>query len=355
MSDFIEIVIGQLVLFVLYKGTVIISTKQRISNYEYYFLFGCVIVMLIGLAQFAMYFLFGSNWGTIPPTPYVPFPRPFSLTLEPDWYGFVCMILSLLLIYKLVDIKPFFSVRIDFFLAILSISGMILSMARASLLGFIVGLLLYLFGLKESKKRKVLFKYLLMFAILLLIVAIILLLVKPQTILSILKRINIMESMKYDGGAANTRIYSIEIMWKYFLYHPLIGNGVGGMNYISNNATLLRNMGYHYTINKGSGNANIILVNLFDVGISGTIAIFLFFFSFMRKLRLAYITSKDNMCLLYFCLFAAILVVFQFNNGIRLSYIWILIGFAMKRSELSYESISIHKMARQILSTTKSL
>lgn len=351
VSDWIITVLGQIVLILIYKGIIIqCSTKDKLKYFEHILIIGFSIIVMIGILQFALYYALGITWG-ISHQKTVGLARPRSLTLEPDWYGLICMILSIyMVIHYAANKRVFKSNRTDIVIMVSSLIGLIISMARATWLGFAFAMLVFLVCKidKKTKKRILKIAYVALASI---VVALILIgVASPQLFINIFNRINIFQSAKTDGGATATRISSIEIMLHFFKLHPITGNGVGGMNAISTDSELLASLGYFYEINAGRGNANIIITNLFDVGIIGTLFLLLFFIEFFKMMIKCYKKTKDLTILCYIFIFIALLTDFQFNNGIRQAYVWILLGFAVSRYRLLMRSQSSNVNNRKIVS-----
>lgn len=146
---------------------------------------------------------------------------------------------------------------------------------------------------------------------------------------------NVLQWASNDGGAAGSRSTAIGVMLYYFQKHPFTGNGVGSMNAIASNKTLLASLGYMYEINAGRGNANIIVTNLFDVGILGTFCLIIFFVLQIKEMVLDYKKNQDPIQLAYLMILVGLLVDFQFNNGSRFPYVWIVLGLSTALNKIN--------------------
>jgi len=71
-----------------------------------------------------------------------------------------------------------------------------------------------------------------------------------------------------------------------------------------------------------------LLGNLFDVGIFGTLFLFLYFLNIIRAL-LNFSKRYDEIeCIKYVVIILGLIAGFMFENGIRQTYVWVLLGLA---------------------------
>lgn len=330
VKDFIVVVIGQFVLFIIYFYFKSIKSKKRVEKYINWFQITLYLMVIIGTIQIVLYYLFNSMWGISHINHGVGLPRMSGLSLEPDWYGVICMMAFIFMSLNILDKKEFFNKYIDYCIVILSFIMLILSLTRAAWVALAVA---YLFMLlirindKEFKKIKnMFFKYVKYLLPLCIIFCIIMLITRNPTFLKLFERLNVTKWFSNDGGAANSRNYAINIMMHYFKIHPITGNGVGSMNLISSNKDLLASFGYMGEINAGRGNANIIVTNLFDVGLPGTTCLIIFFILHIQKIINRLKTDFDIKQLAMLMILIGLLTDFQFNNGLRFAYVWIILG-----------------------------
>lgn len=342
--DWLRILIGQCVLFLIYRAMCVI---KDIWYYERLFLFMLVLVATIGILQVALYFLVGSTWGVSHYNEFIGIPRPSSLTIEPDWYGLLCMVSSLWFLTNIVSRKYIYTRRKDGICLMLSMCGMFLSMARAAWVGFFFGCLYQIMSNIPRKSKHRMVKVAIMASIVLALFMLMLLFYSEELFEKVLNRILINKTISTDGGSWLSRQYAIEIMWSYFLLHPLTGNGAGGMGAITSNRELLQDMGYMYYVNQGRGTTNIILGNLFDVGIVGTLFLTAAFIRIFVMMNARYKKTNDHSFIIYASIILAMLVDFQFNNGLRQVYVWIILGFTMNRLTRSNAIIKRGKSTSQ--------
>lgn len=334
-SDFFAVAIGQAVLIAIYLFFANIKSHFLIRKCNYYFQLSLYLLVVIGAVQLTLYYLFGSTWGISHLTHGVGLPRVSGLSLEPDWYGVICMMASIYMVFNIIKNKRVFSKGLDWLICLISIGMLLFCLTRAAWVGFAAAIAAFIF-LKMRKndcfaKRKLLSYGITAFIILAVTLAL-LSGTGSDITTKLLQRLDISQWMTNDGGAAGSRTSAIEIMLIYFAKHPLVGNGVGGMGYISTNTSLLASLGYNYEINTGRGNANLIANCLFETGIVGTLIFLVFIFVSLKDMYIDYKKSGDLAQLVFFLLTIALLVDFQFNNGIRMLYVWIILGLSSSLS-----------------------
>lgn len=332
-SDFLTILIGQIVLIIIFfyfQGMKSIQMMDKIEKWFQTFLYFTVFV---GVIQLLLYYCFGSVWGISHLDHGVMLPRMRGLTAEPDWYGLICAISFCYMIFNRIQKKIYHSKNLDGIITVVSFSMMIFSMTRAAWVGFAAGVIVFFIMFNDVKIKKIkrkIIKYTLFALPFILVIVFILAATNNPIFTKTITRLNpvLWLSTEHDGGAAGSRLMSITIMWDYFLRHPITGNGVGGMGMLSDNKTVLESFGFFAPINNGRGSANLILNCLFDTGIIGTLFFTLFIISVYKKLNSAYKYTRNLDLLKYIIIITVFLVDFQFNNGIRLTYVWIILGIA---------------------------
>lgn len=326
LSDMITCVIGEIVLLLIFVDFQYFCQKYSITHRQIIrFLKICFALFgFIGIFQFLLYVILGVEFG-ISHVSSLGFPRPRSVFLEPDWFGFYMMFGSLLFLLEIIKTKKANNIKdiAGFFICLVSL---LLSMARAAWVGFGVSVIASFFVLNQKAKRR-LVKLVICCIVFALLVLLFMSACNTRYFASFLRRLDFLSWSKNDGGAFDTRSYSISIMIQFIQQHPFTGNGSGSMNYISSNSQLLFSLGYYYEINAGRGNANLILATLFDVGIIGFIPFLGILLELLRKsFNLCKLEKKNVLYVFVFASFIGMLVDFQFNNGIRFASVWLLFG-----------------------------
>ncbi|MED4043732.1 O-antigen ligase family protein [Priestia aryabhattai] len=253
-------------------------------------------------------------------------PRPSSLLREPDWYGLMCSYMSIFLLVLMVHRDKRIKIRRFNFMFFVFLGGMILSAARASWISFVVGLLVLFLTVNKNAKINVL-KYVLILGLTGLIAGLAMIIAMPDHAQVILNRINPSTSLTTDDGAANSRMASIEIMKYYISQHPWTGNGVGGMNLISQTPEIVSKY-IDGEINSGRGNANLILTSMFDSGLIGTSFLVCFLITYIVVMYRGYKNLKDPIILAFLISFISLITDFMFNNGIRFGFFWFHLGLS---------------------------
>lgn len=346
MADFWVVLIGQLVLFVIYFYFGSIRNYKTIQKCTYWFQKSLYLMVVIGSVQLVLYYAVGSTWGISHVTHGVGLPRMSGLSREPDWYGVICMMAFIFMAINILSHKYFWSKKIDIAVAIVALLMLILSLTRAAWVGLFSSICIFL-TLKTQKRfsqvlKKRFKKYLFIIVPCAVIGCFGLYISGNPAFLKLMQRLNVFQWASNDGGAANSRSYAIGVMLYYFKQHPFTGNGVGSMNAIASNKTLLASLGYMYEINAGRGNANIIVTNLFDVGIFGTICLGMFFVLQIKEMIADYKKNQNTMQLAYLMILVGLLVDFQFNNGLRFPYVWIILGLSTALSRIDKMNACIH-------------
>lgn len=336
-SDFIIVVIGQLVLFVIYLYFSGIRTVDRLERIDYIFQLSLYCMVVLGVIQLALYYVIGSTWGISHISHGVGLPRSAALCLEPDWYGVICMMAMLFMLMNITNKERFFGKKIDHVVLLISGVALILNLTRAAWVGAIGAVLFVLFigsGKIGSKMRRRIVRVIILAIPLVFVTGLVLSYASPDLFAKLVTRLNVKLWNSNDGGAIGSRTAAINVMLHYFRLHPFTGNGVGGMGEISSNSTLLKMLGYDYQINAGRGSANIIITNLFDVGIFGTLFLIAFFIVVFKKGIATYKKTGEYKLLTYIVVLIGLLVDFQFNNGLRQAYVWIILGIILSYTKL---------------------
>ena len=337
IKDFIIVTIGQFVLFIIYFYYKSLKNLEIISKIIHWFQISLAALVFVGAIQLLQYYIWGGTWGISHITHGVGLPRMSGLSSEPDWYGVVCMMCSISYLVFILKKKAIIGFTLDKIICLISMLMMLLSLTRAAWVGFAsAGLFFLLIKNKNSRiMKKRMWKYLLLIIPFLFLIAVILYVSENSVFLKVLKRMNFFEWNSNDGGAMDTRMSAISIMLHYFAKHPFTGNGVGSMAYISQNEELLHSLGYYYEINAGRGSANLFIANLFDVGVFGTLFFTLFIIITLKELYKLYKKSGEENVLTVLLIITALMVDFQFNNGIRQAYVWIILGIASSLIKLN--------------------
>lgn len=329
LSDFVIVTAGQLVLFVIYFYFESINSSDRIHKCFYWLQIALYAMVALGAVQLLLYYLFGSTWGISHVTHGVGLPRMSALCTEPDWYGVLCMLSFFFMGANKIEKRIVIHRVIDWIILGLTVIMLLLCLTRASWVGAAAGVLI-LFVLRLGDRGKQLRGKLLRYA-LYCIPAVLLAFAAlyfsgSEMFQKLITRLDFTKWLSNDGGAADSRSYAISVMLHYIELHPFTGNGAGSMGMISANKELLASLGYPYEINTGRGNANILITNLFDVGIIGTSFLVIYFILLIKDLVRTYKTTGSIYALICLMCMVGLLVDFQFNNGLRQAYVWILMG-----------------------------
>lgn len=339
-SDFWTVIVGQLVLIIIFLFFSGIKSIQMMDKIEKWFQTFLYFTVFIGMVQLLLYYCLGSVWGISHIDHGVGLPRMRGLSAEPDWYGLICAISFFYMMFNRIQNKICYSKKIDRTIAVISFSMMILSMTRAAWVGFAAGIVLFFIIFNDQKINKIkrrIVKYTLFSLPVLVVIVFFLAATGNPIFIKIVTRLNpfLWLSTEHDGGAAGSRLMSITIMWDYFLRHPLTGNGVGGMGLLSQDTAILASFGFFTPVNNGRGSANLIINCLFDTGIIGTLLFLLFIVAIYKELKNVYRKTKNLNLLKYIIIITVLLIDFQFNNGIRLTYVWVVFGMASGYAKLN--------------------
>lgn len=329
LSDFVIVTVGQLVLFVIYFYFESIHIADRICSCFYWFQIALYAMVALGAVQLLLYYLVGSTWGISHVTHGVGLPRMSALCAEPDWYGVLCMLAFFFLLTAKVEKRVVIHRAADWILLGLSVIMLLLCLTRAAWVGAAAGVLVLFvlrLGDRGKRLRGKLLRYGLYCLPVILLAFAVLYFSGGEMFQKLMMRLDFTKWLSNDGGAADSRSYAIGVMWHYIKQHPLTGNGAGSMGMISANTELLASLGYPYEINAGRGNANILITNLFDVGIFGTAFLVIYLVLLVKDLVRTYKTTGSLYALICLMCLIGLLVDFQFNNGLRQAYVWILMG-----------------------------
>ncbi|WP_434640807.1 O-antigen ligase family protein [Thermoanaerobacterium thermosaccharolyticum] len=324
MSGFLVLTFGQLLLSLTIIFVAIqLNEKDMIDKYYKVFQYGIYFIIFFGLIQWIGYHIPG---GTLifgmPKASFAGYIRPRSLLNEPDWYGVVCLIGFFMSLGKMVRNKKFyFCSKYNIFLIICSIA-LILSAVRAAILGVAIGTIIFFIIKKINLLHK--FKMIFISFYLIIFLAILVMsIIKITGYNTLLDRLNPYTTYNTNIAAITSRKGSLNLAWDMFKKHPIVGNGAGSLGYQSGliENWLLYNNGQSLTI--GRGNVNLFMTTLADSGLIGLIVLLIFIMSLLsikNTGEFEYLT--DLKVILFSCL-----VSFQFSNGFREGFIWIMLVF----------------------------
>lgn len=343
-SGFLVLTFGQLLLSLSIVFIAMNLDKNGIDKYYMVFLNGIYFIIIFGLIQWAGYHIpsgrviFGE-----PKATFDSYIRPKSFLNEPDWYGLVCLIGFFMTLGKMIKNKRIYFKNKHTIWAIVCLASLILSAVRASLLGVAVGVVLLLFvKLKFTNKIKVI-----SVGVILLITTMFILQIIGHE--SLLARFNPNTTYDTNVAAITSRQGSLNLANDLFQKHKIIGNGAGTLGYESALKTnwILYNHGNELSI--GRGNVNLIMTTLADSGIFGLVILIIFlFYLFIVKDT----GDFQYLATLKIALFAS-LVSFQFSNGFREGFVWIMMIFIVaidvynkKHNNKPLKSNTKHKFKR---------
>lgn len=318
-TDLTVILIGQGYLYLLFYGIFYYYNSQSIEiqiNGIRLFIIGGIAIVLIGVLELPFIQVgiiegYDRGIGTLSPS---------SLMREPDWYGMVAMYIGLFLISLIVTKSNVLKIKNMRLIFMLCCFALIISMARAAIIAFLIGMVvLYLFSDKKTKAKFI--KSFLALVIVLVLGFSFFYAFNAEKSQVLLDRFNPATTLNNDNGAANSRIASIQVMLYFIKQHPWTGNGAGGMVAVGSMTDLVRQF-IDGDINAGRGNANLILTSLFDSGIIGTFFLLIALGIYFKKMYQRYKETKDPIILALLITFIALFTEFMFNNGIRFSFFW---------------------------------
>lgn len=331
IQDFTRVLFGQCVLFVI--SYLVYAISSDTGKGEYYisvFAKSALCIASIGIVQVILFYTVGSTWGISHQNSIYGLARPRSFTAEPDWYGLVCGIATIYYFISYCENRSALNRKKDLKAVLISTFGLAISFTRAAWLSTTIAILVYLvFGRANTNKKIKIISYIVAIGMVLITIVFI---VSPDVYSKILKRASVINGTKtsYDGGAWISRMYSLNIAMYYIKQHPYTGNGAGGLRYITGTLSILNKFGIERLdmVNNGSGNANIIITNIFDVGIFGTLFLVTYFVIIIFKLIRKYRYSNNTLCIINALWILLCFIDYQFNNGLRQPYLWIMFGFA---------------------------
>lgn len=337
--DFWTVVIGQLFLNMLFFLVVQITFDKGENFFHQVLKFSILsgaIVAFVGLLQWTGFFL-GIEIG-VSHYEEIGIPRPASFAHEPDWYGLFSAYSALwfLVMYLLKDTSLFSMKFIRLAMAICFL-GVILSMARASILSLALAGI-FLFSITKSLK---LLKMTIVAFIIFLVMLCGLFIVDSEIGMSIYERLNPATSLETDSGAADSRVAAIQMMLDHIPLHPIVGNGSGGMATLSQMQEMRDKYIYGGELNAGKGNANIFLTLMFDTGIIGTTLFLVLIFQIVFMIKKTF--SRMSYVSLGFASTSLLLIIdFNFNNGFRMGFVWVhlalIVAYYMLRKSNKLES-----------------
>lgn len=319
MKDFWITVVGQLFLNVFFFISVQCIREKGLSFFyktlKFTILSGFIVVV-VGILQWIGFFM-GIHIG-ISHYDAIGIPRPSSFAYEPDWYGLFAGYTSIwfLVLFIRRDSSLFSEKFVQIGLAA-SFMGLFISMARASILAFILTTLILLVITWNVRIIKIAASS----TVFLLLLLVVLFIVDSEIVMKVYNRFNPTTSVTTDRGAADSRLGSIELMLDYIPKHPIVGNGSGGMALLSELEENRNKYAGGGDLNTGKGNANIFLSVLFDTGIVGLTIFITILLRISWMLKNTF--NKNNyisLGLMGCCIL--LLVNFNFNNGFRMGFVW---------------------------------
>lgn len=267
MNDFTWTILGQLFLIAVYLALYeyLAKNHQKIKLIIMALINLGLLAFFIGLLQLISYEVFHSTIG-ISHVDSLGFPRVRSVFSEPDWFGLYmgyCFLLSFVLN----------GTRRNLYMGVFLL-GIFLSGTRAPILSLVVIFFVWLFVNKDFSYR---FK--LAFLVGGVTVILVIFAMLPNTLQ---QRYNPFTSISSDSGAADTRIYTMQLSYDYFLANPIVGNGMGSLGDLTRRIENSKKYASGGDLNTGRGGANILMTTLFDVGVIGAVPFFLFLLLLIR-------------------------------------------------------------------------
>jgi hypothetical protein len=282
-------------------------------------IFIAISASIIGILEVILFYLIGSTFGIFHPEE-MGFPRAMSLFSEPDWFGYYLASVALMVFW----LRDY--IRHNRFINSVILLGLFSSGTRAALFGlFLVLGIALLLNIKGIKKVRMISVSLVSIALATIIFSI----VVPKKMFN---RFNPVTMTSTDGGAFDSRLFSMIMTLDYISKRPWLGNGAGGLGMLTEDDENNEIYASGGKMNTGRGGANLILTSLFDVGIIGTIPLFIFIIITIKKI-IIYFNSLSNK--IYneaklLALSSVLLLTFievMLNNMIRYSYIWLVFAF----------------------------
>lgn len=316
-TDTIGVTLGQLFLmylFVIYGSLLhrrIITPSGVLSALR----IGATTTSAVALLQFVLAYL-GLQW-QIFDVAGIPWHRPSGLMREPDWAGLAA---AIGLIFQVLREKGARGRRRGLAICALVV---LLTAVRAVFASFaVVGIVSFLSGRKATRLSRFLFPVGFLLVCGLFVVGV----VNPSALARFTP--NTILSSTGDGGSANSRLGIIHLVQDHV---NLFGHGAGSLAYestLSSNAIRYAGGG---SLNAGRGSTNLFYSSLWDLGIVGLVLMVCLVLSWLRVARRASLSYPAIMPVT-----VLILVDFQFNNGLRFGFVWLLMAVASWVSGESY-------------------
>lgn len=238
------------------------------------------------------------------------FVRPASIFSEPDWFGLFSGYCLLYAIFAMPMENP---KRRSLYIVIGGL-GVLMSAARAPIMALGAVYVVWLAFGPNRAPRKVLN------LLIVIVVTVAVFSALPSTVQNRFSGLLTMDS-SVDDGAADSRLYTLQLSLDYIKESLWFGNGMGGLGKLSQlqyNQHLYSSGG---VLNEGRGGTNLFVTTIFDVGIVGAIPFFLFIFRYLA-MSIRNIGQK-NLNGFAAAGFVYLLAEFMVNNAFRYTLVWL--------------------------------
>ena len=312
---------GQISIGIFLYFTFIILIKNKDFHLIYsVFLLGGVLQLIIGSFQVIAGMLTVENVynlnNFVQHLDLVPYGRPFGTFVEPDFYGAICTFFIFIFLeqYYQKPEKKFYFIA-SFFLLLLLYSAV-----RASIIGFIISLLILLFALKDrikiSRVEGILAFYTFLISI-------------PLFYSTLVRFSYFLRPDFWSEGYMNPRLLQTGVSFSQFLENPIFGNGLNAYRFLGNQySDIIEDWMPDWVI---SGYDPSLLTSLLnDTGIIGFSLFMTFLYYYFRKI----IINNFERNIFVFCAILSLMISYLFTNGLPFVFTWIFIAMVELYSKI---------------------
>ncbi|WP_284231264.1 O-antigen ligase family protein [Arenivirga flava] len=320
-SDTAQASFGQLFLLLWLIAVFRLYREDRFSFEEFcrWLLYGCFASSAVALLQVLAAAALGTDLG-VWFSQNVPWPRPHGLTSEPVWAALVASIGFFM--------SPLARKRSNSFaLMVVFGSVLVLTFSRAALAAvaavLLLGLARKLFFSESLAATGKSIAAVLAAPIVLIPIFFLLLEVLPS---EALRRLDIVRALGVDGASADqgslaSRLGVQDLILDYWGRHPILGHGVGSLAPLAEDPLMRQIYAGGGELNTGRGSTNLLLTNLYDLGVVGLLLVVALIVSLIvgtRGVAMPQVVAR--------AILLVALIQFMASNGFRLGIFWALMA-----------------------------
>ncbi len=238
----------------------------------------------------------------------VPYGRPFGTFVEPDFYGSICTFFAFIFLGEYSKKSS----KVSYFVATLFLVLLFYSAVRASIIGFMLSILILLFILRDRIKITRVEKILVFYSLIISI---------PIFYTTFIRFSYFLKPEFWSEGFMNPRVLQMGMSFSQFLENPIFGNGLNAYRFLgSQYSNLIEDWMPDWVISGYDPSLITSLLN--DTGLIG----FVLFMAFLSHYFKAILIHGLKRNIFVFCAILSLIISYLFTNGLPFVFTWIFIA-----------------------------